>query len=148
MRGRMEEMGFSYATILKAVQTGAIAQPETGKFTLPDHKPQPSNGVDSRPEIAAENKTPASEPLSLEVPVIISLSIKAGKNPKRGLTISGRAGDGKPIFIGDLSAADLEPMPRALRVLLSALVKSHARVASAAKAKPAAGKSKKKARKK
>lgn len=78
--------------------------------------------------------------LPLEVPLVINLSIKAGKSPTRGITISGRAGEGKPIFLSQYTLADLRPMPRALGELVDFLAKRGARMSAAkpaTKKKPA-----------
>lgn len=63
----LEEIGFSYEAILRAVADGAIIQPETGKFTLPDHKPQPSApseppAADSTQETTATPSSPSPKP--------------------------------------------------------------------------------------
>lgn len=68
MRRQLEEFGFSYATILDALSEGAILQPETGKFTLPDHKPQP--GASRQEAAAGGSKSTASGPAAKPKPTL------------------------------------------------------------------------------
>lgn len=65
----------------------------------------------------------ASVALPDDVPVIINLTVHPGKAPKRKVTIAARAGESKPVFRTDFTAADLEPMPCALREIYAALAK-------------------------
>lgn len=67
-----------------------------------------------------------------ELGVIINLSIKPGKSLKRGITVSGRAGEGKPIFLTNFTAADLAPMPPAISSLISQLRDAYAQTSSKA----------------
>lgn len=75
-----------------------------------------------------------------ELPLTINLAIKPGKSAKRGITVSGRAGEGTPIFKTEFTLSDLEPMPRALAGLIADLkavyAKGAAKVATAKKAAP------------
>jgi hypothetical protein len=91
-RGQLEEMGISYAAIHNALGEGAIVQPETGKFTLPDHKPQPSSSSREASSPAAKPKPTVEEILkgrklaiSLTwIPAIkgkVSVSVNAGLKP-------------------------------------------------------------------
>lgn len=136
-RTQLEEIGFTYVAILEALAEGVIAQPETGKFTLPDHKPQgqpvanvPASSPAPARTISAEEETdPAGW---LDQSLAINLSVKPGKSARRGITISGRVGEGKPVFRSDFTVADLEPMPPALRELVNDLKRAFGGGAKAA----------------
>jgi hypothetical protein len=67
-RMQLEEMGFTYAAILNALGEGAIAQPETGKFTLPDHKPQPPAQAPVDDESSADEPAAATSSTSTPTP--------------------------------------------------------------------------------
>ncbi len=97
--------------------------------------------VDEPPARAVAAST-NGDGLAIDVPVVINLAIKPGKNPKRGITISGRAGEGKPIFLSEFNFADLQPMPPALARLMTSLAKTAVRsaAAKASAAKPKARK--------
>jgi hypothetical protein len=53
--------------------------------------------------------------------LIITFDIKAGKSSKRAVTISGRAGEGVPVFLTEFTLADLEPMSTAFASLVGRL---------------------------
>jgi hypothetical protein len=78
-----------------------------------------------------------------ELVLTINLSVSRGKGPRRGVVVSGRAGEGAPVFLSEFTFADLEPLPPALASLLSRLKEQYAgsgaKVAAArtAQAKPA-----------
>lgn len=78
-----------------------------------------------------------------ELPLVINLAIRPGKSAKRGITVSGRAGEGKPVFLTSYTLADLEPQPPALRALLETMKRDFAKGSSkVAAARSKAGKGK------
>jgi hypothetical protein len=77
-----------------------------------------------------------------ELALAINISVKPGKSAKRGITISGRAGEGTPVFRTDFTATDLEPMPPALAALISDMRSDFAKKSSKVAAARSAAKTK------
>jgi hypothetical protein len=92
--------------------------PDAAMPALPP-PPQPSAGATPPAVQPAAATLPAPAVPADELTLVIK--VKAGKTPARGLTLSGRVGDGPPVWLSQFTLVDLEPAPPALRALLARL---------------------------
>jgi hypothetical protein len=142
-RMQLEEMGFSHEAILKAVSEGAILQPETGKFTLPDHQPQPSGGEhrsEDRSQRSESTVSTASGPPAKpkqKIEEILKgrmLTISFTWIPKvPGASVSVKAGKPEDAERGMIPSDDMPRFPESIIAMIT-------RQLSGAKAPPAASK--------
>lgn len=98
------------------------------------------------------SKAPSSSPVNWpDLQVAFHLTVTAGKKPNRRILISGKAGDSsstaKPVYFGNFTLADLEPVPRPIAAVVKALAPSAARQIAAAASKKTAPKKKAKKKK-
>lgn len=137
----------------------------------PDATPQPTErlGADGRvQETKRIGRTPAVTPAQTDIlfetgvasppapavapdpegwsslPLLITIAVKPGKSLTRGITVSGRAGEGKPIFRTEFTYADLEPLCFPLAYLVGDLKATYLRNRSRQSAQPPSSKPKKK----
>jgi hypothetical protein len=116
-----------------------------GQADIDVEAPPVNREVNKQAETARDHSVLDWPEESLNLNVIVN----AGKSARRGLTISGRAGDGNPIFSSTYTLADLEPLPSPLEAMLRQLKKQvDARNKRTAKPAAKSAKKKKPARKK
>jgi hypothetical protein len=129
MRMQLEEMGFSYPAIQNAVGQGAIAQPEIGKFTLLDHKPQPSGGaetVDRRPSTVEPASAPAAKPKQKIEEILKGrmLTVSFTWIPKvPGASVSVKAGKPEDAERGMISSDDVPRFPESVLAMITRQLK-------------------------
>lgn len=108
----------------RVITTGSIGKRPAARLT-PARDDIDVTATSAKPVV--DKTAPGAWP---EQSITIGININAGKSDKRGILISGRAGDGKPLFISEFNLADLDPMPPALASLQKQLVKIAAKSAA------------------
>lgn len=112
---------------------GMSAEPAKDAAAAPP-RPEPPAATKPAPQAPPE---PAAAVVDdpegfVELPLQIQINVKGGKSGRRGVSISGRAGEGKPVFVTDATFADLEPLPPALVALRSLMAEQFTKSGAAA----------------
>lgn len=109
-------------------------QGQSGLFDKRNSPPQPPRRESSTSSTSTQRaapltqKEPDTDPEGwADLKLKINVTINPGKSPRRGIMVSGQAGDNTPIFLTQYTLADLEPLPAPFTDLVGALKRAYAK---------------------